>query len=51
MTKIEFKTMSEKEERAYEKELKNNGFKKTADCMWAKIYEKENIQFVLTREY
>lgn len=51
MTKIEFKVMSEKESRAYERELKNNGFRKTADCMWVKIYEKENLQVVLSREY
>lgn len=51
MTKIEFKAMNKKEEQAYERELKDNGFRKTADCMWVKIYEKENIQVVLSREY
>ena len=33
MTKIEFKAMSEKEERAYERELKSNGFRKTSYCI------------------
>lgn len=51
MMKIEFNAMNEKEERAYERELKGNGFRKTADCMWVKIYEKENVQVVLSREY
>lgn len=51
MKKIEFKAMNEKEMRAYEREFKNNGFKKTSDCMWVKIYEKENMQAVLSREY
>ncbi len=51
MMKIEFKAMSEKEGWAYERELKSNGFRKTADCMWVKIYEKENVQVVLQREY
>lgn len=51
MTKMEFKAMDEKEMWAYERELKNNGFKKTSDCMWVKIYEKENMQAVLPREY
>lgn len=51
MMKIEFKAMNKKEEQAYEKEIKGNGFRKTADCMWGKIYEKENAQVVLSREY
>ena len=51
MMKLEFKAMSEKEGRVYERELKNNGFRKASDCMWVKIYEKENLQVSVLREY
>ena len=46
-----FEIRTEDEMRAAEKELKNKGYKKISDCMWAKIYTDGNTEITLTREY
>lgn len=51
MTTVTLKAMSENEMRFFEAGLKEHGFKKTRDCMWAKIYTKNNIEYVVTREF
>ena len=48
-TTIKFYT--EKDMYNKEKELKQNGYKKIAECMWVKIYKKEDIEISLSREY
>nr|DAG81104.1 MAG TPA: hypothetical protein [Caudoviricetes sp.]DAI79705.1 MAG TPA: hypothetical protein [Caudoviricetes sp.] len=47
----EMNCYEEKEMQQLERGLKRDGFRKTADCMWAKIYEKDNEMVVLTREW
>lgn len=42
---------SEEEQKKFEAKLKLDGFKKTADCMWAKIYTKDNFEIVINREW
>lgn len=42
---------SEHEMRSVEKFLKTRGYSKTADCMWYKIYSKDDTDYVLNREY
>jgi hypothetical protein len=49
MTKI--KCYNENEMYFNEKQLKKDGYKKTSDCMWVKIYTKENSEISLIREY
>ena len=34
-----------------EENLKRYGYVKTSDCMWTKIYKKNNVTVVLNREY
>lgn len=34
-----------------EETLKKYGYAKTADCMWAKTYKKNNVTVVLKREW
>lgn len=51
MKKIELRTMNEIEMKFYEKGLKELGFTKTNDCMWVKIYKKENLEYIISREY
>lgn len=49
--KIVLRAISENEMRFFEKGLKEQGFTKTSDCMWAKIYTKNHIEYVVIREY
>lgn len=49
--KITINAMSEKEMKTLERDLNNLGYSKTADCMWCKIYSKDNTDYVLNREY
>ena len=51
MTRTEIKINTENEMRYIERRLKETGYNKTNDCMWAKIYTKNNNEIVLTREY
>jgi len=51
MRKIELKATNESEMNFYEKGLKELGFTKTNDCMWVKIYKRDNLEYVITREY
>ena len=51
MNTITMKANNENEMRFFENGLKNQGFTKVSDCMWAKVYEKENMQYVIEREY
>ncbi len=48
---IKLNAMNENEMRWMGKSLKEQGFTKTADCMWTKIYSKENTEYVLIREW
>lgn len=48
---VTVKAMNENEMRWIENGLKEQGFTKTNDCMWAKIYTKNNTQYVITREF
>lgn len=48
-TKIEVNT--ENEMKGIEWKLRVTGYTKTNDCMWVKIYQKRNMEIVLTREY
>ena len=48
---ITLKANNENEIRFFEKGLKEQGFTKTSDCMWAKIYRKDNTEYVISREY
>ncbi len=51
MKTIKLKAMNENEMKFYEVGLKKLGYVKTNDCMWAKIYKKDNLEYVITREY
>lgn len=48
---IKIKAMNENEMRFFEKGLKEQGFIKTSDCMWAKIYAKNNTEYIIAKEY
>lgn len=48
---ITIKAMNENEMTWIENGLKEQGFKKISDCMWAKIYERNNTHYVITREF
>lgn len=49
--KEEIKVRTSKDMQTYEYCLKSMGFKKTHDCMWVIIYEKNDMEVVLIREY
>lgn len=51
MIRTEIKAYTEKEMRDTERKLKETGYTKTNDCMWVKIYAKNNNEIVLTKEY
>lgn len=51
MLRTEIKANSENELREIERKMKETGYTKTNDCMWAKIYIKGNNEIVVTREY
>ena len=51
MTTLTLKANNENEMRFFEKGLKESGYNKTSDCMWAKIYTKGNSEYVVTREW
>ena len=51
MLRTEIKAYTENEMRDAERKLKETGYAKTNDCMWAKIYTKNNNEIVLTREF
>ena len=51
MIRTEIKAFTEKEMRYAERKLIETGYKKTNDCMWVKIYMKNNNEIILTREY
>lgn len=48
---ITIKAMNENEMKFFEKGLKEQGFTKTSDCMWAKVYTKNNTEYIIIREY
>lgn len=41
----------EEMQRVFEAGLKSTGYTKTADCMWAKIYKKDDTEIVIHREW
>lgn len=49
--KITLIANSADEMRIFEVGLKSQGFIKTSDCMWVKIYTKNNVEYVISREY
>ena len=51
MIKSEIKVYSEKVEKEIIAKLARTGYAKTADCMWAKIYRKGNLEVIVSREY
>lgn len=51
MKQITLKATSENEMKFFENGLKQLGYEKTSDCMWAKIYTKDNSEYVVKREY
>ena len=51
MTRTELNAYTAQEMREIESKLKNTGYKKTADCMWVKIYVKGNLEVVISREW
>ena len=51
MLRTEIKAYTENEMIYTERKLKETGYTKANDCMWAKIYKKNNNEIVLTREY
>lgn len=51
MIRLEIKAFTEKQMRYVERKLIEDGYTKTNDCMWAKIYMKNNNKVILTREY
>ena len=51
MIRTEIKTYTEREQREVERKLQETGYNKIADCMWAKIYTKNNNEIVVNREW
>jgi hypothetical protein len=51
MIRTEVNCYTEEEQRETERKLKETGYNKIADCMWAKIYHKGNNEIVVNREY
>ena len=51
MIRTEIKANNENELREIERKMKETGYTKTNDCMWAKIYTKGNMEIVVTREF
>ena len=47
--KITIKPNNENEMKFFEKGLKEHGFVKTSDCMWVKIYRKNNTEYIIER--
>ena len=48
---LTIKMWNEKDMQENERNLKEYGYTKTSDCMWAKIYTKGNNEVTLIREY
>lgn len=51
MIRTDIKAFTEEEMRTVERKLIETGYTKTNDCMWVKIYIKNNNKIILTREY
>ena len=51
MIKSNVKANTEIEMREIETKLKQTGYMKISDCMWAKIYEKNNNMIIVEREF
>lgn len=51
MIRTEVKVNGIEEQREVERKLKETGYQKTADCMWTKIFVKNNNEIVVNREY
>jgi len=51
MIRTDVNAYSKEEQREIEAKLKMTGYKKTADCMWVKIYTKGNLEIVVCREW
>lgn len=49
MFKTNITVSSEKEEKEIIKKLILTGYKKTSDCMWAKVFEKPNLMIIIER--
>ena len=42
---------TEAEQREIEKKLRQTGYTKTNDCMWAKVYVKGSNEIIVNREW
>ena len=51
MTKTIIEVFSETEEKDHIKKLTETGYKKISDCMWTKIYKKNQNEIVISREW
>lgn len=51
MTRTEIRTSTETAQRETERKLNETGYVKTSDCMWAKIYTKNNNEIIVIREW
>lgn len=51
MIKTNIKANTQEEQREIERKLKETGYTKIADCMWVKIYTKNNNEITVEREW
>ena len=51
MKTITMKANNESEMKWMGKGLTSSGYVKTNDCMWAKIYRKDNMEYIIEREF
>ena len=51
MIKSNVKANTEVEMKEIETKLKQTGYTKTSDCMWSKIYEKNQNMIIVEREF
>lgn len=49
--RTEVKAYTENEQREIERKLRETGYRKTADCMWAKVYNNGNLEVIVSREF
>ena len=51
MIRTEIITNTESEQKEVERKLRETGYTKTNDCMWVKIYIKDNNEIIVNREW
>lgn len=50
-TTVEVKCCDKEEMNYHISQMKRYGYKKVADCMWVRIFEKNGNRVIITREY